>query len=283
VPETMARLGDLMREARAVLHEAGVPEPARECRFLWECVGGGSLDRYQDPSTTVGGDLAGRFAVQVERRCRGEPLAYVTGVAGFRRLGLAADRRALIPRPETEGLVDLLLKRVRTGVVADLGTGSGCLALSLADEGSFSRVIAVDRSREALGLAAENAKRTGLSVALVAGDWLAPLAGATLDAVVSNPPYLTSREYEELDPAVRAWEPAAALASGADGLGATRELLRSAPAVLRAGGWLVMELDCRRADASAAMATGLGWQSVTIEHDLFGRARYLLAQRSDRR
>lgn len=282
MPETMARLGDLMREARAVLHEAGVAEAARESRFLWESVDGGSADRYQDPSTTVAAELAGRFAVQVERRSRGEPLAYVTGVAGFRRLGLAADRRALIPRPETEGLVDLLLKRVGTGVVADLGTGSGCLALSLADEGRFSRVIAVDRSREALGLAAENAKRTGLSIALVAGEWLAPLAGATLDAVVSNPPYLTSKEYEELEPAVRAWEPAAALASGADGLGATRELLRSAPAVLRPGGWMAMELDCRRADASAAMATGLGWQSVTIEHDLFGRARYLLAQRSDR-
>lgn len=278
----MARLGDLMREARAVLHEAGVAEAARESRFLWESVDGGWADRYQDPSTAVAAELAGRFAVQVERRSGGEPLAYVTGVAGFRRLGLAADRRALIPRPETEGLVDLLLKRVGTGVVADLGTGSGCLALSLADEGRFSRVIAVDRSREALGLAAENAKRTGLSIALVAGEWLAPLAGATLDAVVSNPPYLTSKEYEELEPAVRAWEPAAALASGADGLGATRELLRSAPAVLRPGGWMAMELDCRRANVSAAMATGLGWQSVTIEHDLFGRARYLLAQRSDR-
>jgi len=282
VPETLVRLGELLREARSVLHEAGVAEAARESRFLWESVGGGAPDRYQDPACAVDAALAGHYAVQVERRRQGEPLAYVTGAAGFRRLGLLADRRALIPRPETEGLVDLLLQRAGTGIVADLGTGSGCLALSLADEGRFSRVIAVDRSREALALAAENVRRTGLGLSLVVGDWLSPLAGATLDAIVSNPPYLTVDEYERLDPAVRAWEPAAALVSGVDGLAATRELLRSAPAVLRPGGWIAMELDCRRAESSAALAAATGWQSVTIEHDLFGRARYLLAQRSDR-
>jgi release factor glutamine methyltransferase len=282
VPETLVHLGDLLREARAVLHEAGIADPARESRFLWESIGGGRADQYQDPASAVASSLAGRFAAQVERRRMGEPLAYVTGVAGFRRLGLASDRRALIPRPETEGLVDLLLRRVRTGVAADLGTGSGCLALSLADEGAFRRVVAVDRSRDALALAAENSRRTGLDVSLVLGDWLQPLAGATLDAIVSNPPYLTEAEYAELDPSVRAWEPAAALVSGADGLGATAALLQWAPAVLRPGGWIALELDCRRAEASAALAVGRGWQSVTVEHDLFGRARYLLAQRSDR-
>jgi release factor glutamine methyltransferase len=282
VPETLSRLGDLLREARAVLQDAGVAEPARESRFLWESIGGGRADLYQDPSSAVEATVAGRFAEQVERRRLGEPLAYVTGVTGFRRLGLASDRRALIPRPETEGLVDLLLRRVRTGLVADLGTGSGCLALSLADEGDFRRVIAVDRSRDALALAAENSRRTGLDVSLVLGDWFQPLAGATLDAIVSNPPYLTEAEYAELDPSVRAWEPASALVSGADGLRATTALLHSAPAVLRRGGWIVLELDCRRAAASAALAVAARWQSVTIEHDLYGRARYLLAQRSDR-
>jgi release factor glutamine methyltransferase len=282
VPDTLVRLGDLLREARGVLHDAGVGEAARECRFLWESAGGAGADRYQDPASAVAGSLARRFAVLVERRRLGEPLAHVTGLAGFRRLGLASDRRALIPRPETEGLVDLLLRRVRTGIAADLGTGSGCLALSLADEGAFHRVVAVDRSREALALAAENSRRTALDVSLVAGDWLRPLAGTALDAIISNPPYLTQAEYAELDPAVRAWEPALALVSGTDGLGATAELLRSAPAVLRPGGWIALELDCRRAEASAALAVETGWQSVLVEHDLFGRARYLLAQRSDR-
>jgi release factor glutamine methyltransferase len=120
-------------------------------------------------------------------------------------------------------------------------------------------------------------------VSLLLGDWLRPLAGATLDAIVSNPPYLTEAEYTELDPAVRTWEPASALVSGADGLSATRVLLQSAQAALRPGGWIALELDCRRAEASAALAVATGWQSVTVEHDLFGRARYLLAQRSDRR
>ncbi|MFI5211185.1 MAG: peptide chain release factor N(5)-glutamine methyltransferase [Gemmatimonadales bacterium] len=282
MPETLVRLGDLLREARAVLHEASIPEPARESRFLWESVAGGTSSRCHDPASTVDSGLVGRFALQVERRRLGEPLAYVTGVAGFRRLGLLADRRALIPRPETEGLIDLLLSRVRTGIAADLGTGSGCLALSLADEGEFGRVIAVDRSREALALTAENAGRTGFELSLVAGDWLSSVAEGTLDAVVSNPPYLTEQEYDDLDPSVREWEPAAALVSGPDGLAATAALLQSAPQALRPGGWIALELDCRRAKESAALAVAAGWDAVTVEHDLFGRARYLLAQRSQR-
>jgi release factor glutamine methyltransferase len=282
VPETLVHLSDLLREARAVLHENGIAEPARESRFLWESVVGGASNRYLDPASTVDSALAGQYALKVERRRLGEPLAYVTGIAGFRRLALLADRRALIPRPETEGLVEVLLHRVRTGLVADLGTGSGCLALSLADEGGFRSVIAVDRSREALGLAGENARHTGLELHLVAGDWLSPLAGATLDAIVSNPPYLTEEEYHHLDASVRRWEPAGALVSGADGLAATGGLLRSAPRVLRPGGWLALELDCRRAEESAALAVAAGWDSVIVEHDLFGRARYLLAQRSHR-
>jgi len=282
VPETLARLGTLMREARARLHEAGVAEAAQESRLLWESAGGGAPLRYQDPTTAVDSGLAGRYARQVERRRQGEPLAYVTGLAGFRRLELLADRRALIPRPETEGLVDLLLQRVRTGLVADLGTGGGCLALSLSDEGGFRGVIAVDSSRSALALAGENARRTGLELRLVAGDWLSPLAGATLDAIVANPPYLTEAEYALLDSSVRRWEPADALVSGADGLAATGALLRSAPGALRPGGWLALELDCRRARESATLAVAAGWDAVTVEHDLFGRARYLLAQRSHR-
>ncbi len=136
--ETLVRLGDLMREARAVLHEAGVPEPARESRFLWESVGGSASDRYQDPASAV--DSGARWPV---RAAGGAP---APGRAARLRDRVSrdsggwdclADRRALIPRPETEGLVDLLLQRVRTGLVADLGTGSGCLALSLAEEGGL--------------------------------------------------------------------------------------------------------------------------------------------------
>lgn len=279
--ETPARLGDLLRDAASRLRRAGIAEAGREARLLWASASGSDFSEYQAPDTGVAPDDAMRFGALLERRLAGEPLAHITALAGFRRLLLSSDRRALIPRPETEGLVDLLLARIRQGRVADLGTGSGCIALSLADEGQFAQVIGIDRSREALALAAENRSRTRLSVSLVRGDWLEPLGGQRMDAVVSNPPYLTETEYHALDPAVRDHEPEAALASGPDGLADTRRLLLDGRSVLKPGGWLALELDCRRAVQAAELARSVGWTSVTLHDDLFGRERYLLAQRSD--
>jgi len=224
-----------------------------------------------------------RLDQMIARRAAGEPLPYVTGVAGFRHLTLRCDRRALIPRPETEGLVDLVLERCASGTIADIGTGSGCLALALADEGSFARVVGVDRSREALGLARENIELTSLSVSLVCGDLTSAFGDNSLDAVVSNPPYLAGGEYESLDPSVRAWEPAAALVSGEDGLVATSWLLADAHRVVRAGGWIALELDASRAGETARRARASGWEAVAIHEDLYGRERYLLARRSDGR
>jgi release factor glutamine methyltransferase len=204
----------------------------------------------------------------------------VAGRIGFRSLLLRSDRRALIPRPETEGLVDLLLARTRTGRAADIGTGSGCLALSLASEGSFTQVSAVDISADALAQAEENRAALGARVDLVCGNLCEPLRPGSLDAVVSNPPYLTEGEYAALDPSVKRWEPATALVSGPDGLHATSRLLHEARNVLRAGGWLALEVDCTRAAEVAAQAGALGWMDVAIHADLFGRERYLLARRS---
>jgi release factor glutamine methyltransferase len=204
----------------------------------------------------------------------------VTGTIGFRHLLLRSDRRALIPRPETEGLVDLLLARVRTGRVADVGTGTGALALSLAAEGSFSAVVGVDLSPEALSLARENRDRTGGRVALVRGDLCGPLGDGAFDALVSNPPYLSAGEYAALDPSVRDWEPELALRSGSDGLEATGRLLHEARIALRPGGWLALEIDCARSGAVARRAAALGWTEIAVHADLFGRDRYLLARRS---
>lgn len=273
----------LLGAGAARLQAAGIPAPAREATRLWADLAG--LPNWALPPGAPPPSAAesARFREAVERRARGEPLPYVTGVAGFRRLTLLADRRALIPRPETEGLVDLALARVPGGRIADVGTGTGCLALALADEGGYALVVAVDRAPEALALAAANRDRTGLPVRLLQGDLLSGFGPGTLDGVVSNPPYLTEAEYTELEPAVQAHEPRAALVSGTDGLGHSGELLAQAARVLRPGGWALLEIDATRGAATAALARAAGLVDVTVQDDLYGRARYLLARRSEQR
>jgi release factor glutamine methyltransferase len=283
MPELAVSRRGVVADAAAVLRLAGFAEPRREAVRLWaEIAPGAGEALVLEPEQAVQACDRRRLEELVRRRIAGEPFAYVVGRAGFRRLTLRSDRRALIPRPETEGLVDLLLARVRTGRAADVGTGSGCLALSLATEGEFERVIATDVSREAIALAAENRREVAGrdSVHLVLGDLCGPLADATLDALVSNPPYLTTAEYAALDPAVRAWEPGSALESGADGMAATGRLLVEGRRVLKPGGWIALEVDCARAAAAAALARECGWSDVIVETDLFGRERYLLARRS---
>jgi release factor glutamine methyltransferase len=269
----------LLAEAADALAVAGVSEPRREALRLWSGLGGAPA-AFLDGETEVNPPAAVALQLAVRRRAAGEPLAHAAGTVGFRHLLLRSDRRALIPRPETEGLVDLVLERVRTGRLADIGTGSGCLALSLASEGGFEQISAVDLFAEALAQARENRAALGARVSLVRGDLCGPLRADSLDAVVSNPPYLTEGEYAALDPSVKRWEPAAALVSGCDGLHATRRLLHEARDVLRAGGWLALEVDCTRAAVVAAQAGALGWMDIAIHADLFGRERYLLARRS---
>jgi release factor glutamine methyltransferase len=253
--------------AAATLAAGGLEEPRREAVRLWR-------------------ELAGRpnadFQVAVARRAGGEPLAYVTGQAGFRHLLLGADRRALIPRPETEQLVELILGVAPDGRVADVGTGTGCIALSLAIEGRYRDVLAIERCGAALSLARENRTQVGAAVVrLIQGDLTESLAAASLDALVSNPPYLTDAEWREADTSVRSWEPTEALASGPDGLEHTSRILADGRRVLRPGGWLALELDCRRAAAVARRAVQLGWTRVQVTRDLFGRERFLLARRSE--
>jgi release factor glutamine methyltransferase len=280
VPEVLLTRRALLAEAAAALAAAGVPSPRREALRLWAELRSGVAEVLVDGEEEAAPELANALRESVRRRAAGEPLAHVTGRHGFRTLTLRTDRRALIPRPETEGLVELLLRRVRTGRVADIGTGTGCIALSLAAEGEFDHIIAVESSAGALELARENRDALDLRVSLVRADLCAALRPGSMDAVISNPPYLTDREYTDLDASVKAWEPSAALVSGADGLQATMRLLREAREGLRPGGWLALEVDCSRAATAAAAAGSLGWMDVAIHADLFGRERYLLARRS---
>jgi release factor glutamine methyltransferase len=150
-------------------------------------------------------------------------------------------------------------------------------------EGAYDLVTAVDRSAEALGLTRVNRTLAGARVSLVQADLCAPLGKGSLDALISNPPYLTVAEYSALETSVRDWEPAMALVSGEDGMAATTRLLDEGREVVRPGGWLALEVDCSRAAVVGGQASALGWTEVTIHMDLFGRERYLLAQRSKAR
>jgi release factor glutamine methyltransferase len=200
---------------------------------------------------------------------------------GFRTLDLKIDQRTLIPRPETEGLVELVLSRCKTGRVADIGTGCGCIALALAMEGQFDRVVAVEQSADAAALARENVQRVRpkTPVEIREGNLLAPLmdTGERYRVIVSNPPYLTPAEYADLDRSVGDYEPREALVSGVDGLDATRALFAGAAALLEPGGLLAIEIDERRADAIRSLGRELGWD-VAIHADLFGCPRYALAK-----
>ncbi len=274
--------GSLLADGALALAAAGLGTPRREALRLWaELSEEDSASALVPRETAVPRARAEAFAEAIRRRAAGEPLAHVTGRAGFRHLTLRSDRRALIPRPETEGLVELVLARVPGGRVADVGTGSGCIALSLATEGRYQQVIGIDLSAEALALASENRALTGAQIALVRGNLCQPLGLGSLDALVSNPPYLTAAEFAALDGSVRDWEPAVALASGPDGLDAVLGLLDAGRAAVRAGGWLALEIDCARAAHCAWHAGAFGWTDVAIHADLFGRERYLLARRSD--
>ena len=284
MPELVASRRSLIQQGTDQLARAGMPEPRRQAIRIWaELSQAAQADFLLVRDLDVDPAGAARYQQAIKRRVSGEPLAHVTGWTGFRHLSLRSDGRALIPRPETEGLVELLLQRARRGRVVDVGTGNGCIALSLALEGSFTEVIGVDRSAEALALAAENRELVGARADLVQGDLCAPLRPGTFDALISNPPYLTAAEHAGLDPSVREWEPAIALESGEDGLEATVRLLDEGRDVLRAGGWLALEVDCARAGSAAQLASALGWEDVRIHLDLFGRERYLLARRSNTR
>jgi release factor glutamine methyltransferase len=219
------------------------------------------------------------------RRTAGAPLAYAVGCAVFRHLTLDVDERVLIPRPETEVLVDLVLASGSAdGVAVDVGTGSGCIALALASEGQFTKVIATDVSQDALAVAQANIGRCAASlrapVELRHGSLLLPLRGERVRVVVSNPPYVANDEASQLPGSVRDWEPTVALYSNGRGMAITMALVRQAPDVLEEGGLLAMEVDCRRAsEVAESVATHGRYDEVSVLLDLTGRERFVLARR----
>lgn len=223
------------------------------------------------------------FEALVARREAGEPVAYLTGRRGFWSLDLDVDAAVLIPRPETELLVELALERLpATGAarVADLGTGSGAIALAIAHERPQAQVHGVDSSRAALDVAAGNLRRLGLhNLALHHGDWFAPLAGMRFDLVASNPPYIETGDPHLTQGDLR-FEPMQALASGADGLEAIRRIVRDAPAQLGANGWLLLEHGWKQGAAVRALLQAGGFADIATHTDLEGRDRVTLGRRT---
>jgi release factor glutamine methyltransferase len=281
----------LLEDLARHLNSAGIGEPFSEAREIvaalydvprfWPLMNG-NLD--------VDAETLGRARAAVDKRIQGAPLAYAVGRASFRHLTLDVDERVLIPRPETEQLVDLVLDELSTdegGVAIDVGTGSGAIALALAAEGHFSRVYATDISRDAVDVARHNVEISKsllrAPVEVLHGSLLGPLLDVRARAVVSNPPYIALGEAASLPASVRDWEPAVALFSGSDGLRATAQLVRQAADVLAPGGLLALEVDVRRSSLVAELVSReRRFHAIRMELDLTGRERFVLARRQER-
>jgi release factor glutamine methyltransferase len=268
-------VAEVVRASTDFLAGKGVPSPRVDAEHLVaKALGLTRLDLYlqYDRSLTEVEVAAARELVR--RRGTREPLAYILGEWGFRRLTLTVDRRALIPRPETEVVVERclgLLESVDAPAVIDVGTGTGAIALALADERPDASVTAIDISDDALSLAAENAERTGFAdrVRLVRHDVADGLPGGPYHLVVANPPYVEPGDLDTLQPEVRDWEPRDALL----GEGVTEAVARQATSVLHAGGALVLEVADGTASHIASMLEGLGYADVRATPDLAGRDR----------
>jgi release factor glutamine methyltransferase len=287
--EKLPIVGDLLDALASRLGVAGLPARS-EARDLIAAV----LDvprfwpsAHRDREVTD----AQRDAIDVaaERLSRGMPLAYAARRAQFRTLSLFVDERVLIPRPETELLVEIVLRATNggRGVVVDVGTGSGAIALSLAAEGEFSHVVGTDVSAEAVAVATLNRERESGKLeagrgkcSFRVGSWLSPCGRGEADVVVSNPPYIAWAEAGELPSLVRDWEPPLALFADDGGMAAIRVIVHEAAPVLRPGGLLALEVDTRRAAIAAEFAGSVGaYCDVVVHPDLTGRPRFVLARR----
>jgi release factor glutamine methyltransferase len=266
-------VSDALSAAAAVLSRAGCDTPRLDAELLLGSVLG--VDRARlvmDSGSPLASAAATRFGDLVARRAAREPVAYILGRQAFRYLELAVDPRVLIPRPETELLVEVGLTLKSGARVIDVGTGSGAVALALAHERPDLRVVGIDVSEDALAVARANAARLGLDVEFVCGDLLGGVPG---DAVLANLPYVASRDTGALAPEIGSFEPGLALFGGEDGL----DLVRRLVAMLDGVGLVALEVGFDQADRVAALLSGAGYTSVERLRDLAGHERVVLARR----
>lgn len=275
----------LLVEARGVLAAARVPSPERDAeRLLRHVLGWDRAALLAAPDHAVAGPEAERFRRLVQRRASREPLQYILGEAAFWRHEFLVTPAVLIPRPETELLVETALELVRgieRPVIVDVGTGSGCIALSIAGERPDAEVHATDISGPALEVALENQRRLGLGQRTFfhRGHLLAPVTGREVHLVVSNPPYVDPEEIEGLDPEVRDHEPRLALVAPGDALSVYRALVPAAARVLRGGGAFAVEVSPFISAAVVRLMSDSGFGDPTVHPDLAGRPRVVASER----
>lgn len=274
-----------MRLLEQALDSGGVEESVADARLLVAHALGASPTWVfaHEPDAFPAAAWPALRALAERRRAR-EPLQYLLGSQEFWSMRLAVSPAVLIPRPETEVLVEAALMGIRcvdAPRIADVGTGSGALALALAREIPDARIIAIDASQDALAVARENARALGFAdrIEFRHGHLAAPLLrDEPVHAIVANLPYVTRAEWEELQPEVRDHEPRLALVGGDDGLDLVRELIAQAPDVLVSGGWLGLELGWKQAPTVRDLLTNAGWNDVATRPDLAGIERVVSAR-----
>ncbi|HEY7456401.1 MAG TPA: peptide chain release factor N(5)-glutamine methyltransferase [Solirubrobacterales bacterium] len=274
--KSAASVGEALGGATEALAAAGVDSPRLDAELLLaEATGWDRARLATDPDGGVPADAARRFGELVRRRLRREPVAYILGRKGFRSLELRVDRRVLIPRPETELLVELALE-LRPRRVLDMGTGSGAVALAIAAELPGCELIATDTSAAALEVARANAERLGLAERIELVRAMLPPQPPRLDLIVANLPYVAAAEWAGLEPEVTEWEPRAALLAGADGLDAIRAAIPLAAAVTPA---LALEVGAGQARTVSELLFEAGFATVEARPDLAGIPRVVWGRR----
>lgn len=273
----MITLGEALREGRSRLAATGIAEPQLEASLLLaDALGQSRTYLFAHPELPLAQGVVAHFEARLARRCQGEPVAYIRGCQAFWSLELLVSPATLIPRPETELLVEIALTELPAGQdlrVVDLGTGCGAIALALAKERPGWRIAAVDASPEALALARLNRDRLHLTqVDLYLGGWLSPFPDIRFEAILSNPPYVASTD-PHLERGDLRFEPQVALTPGPTGLEAIERIIAQAPAHLTQGGWLWLEHGWEQGPAVRALLEASGLAEVHTWRDFSGQDR----------
>jgi release factor glutamine methyltransferase len=295
------RLLDYLNLAREYLETKGVESARLDAELmLAEVLGLSRIQLYTNHDRPLAPVEVAAFRELLRRRAGREPVAYILGRREFWSLDLEVDRRVLIPRPETELLVEQALRALRGQLsngsrpserlaeravganarVLDVGTGSGAIAVALAVESDSLELVATDCSHASLEIAPRNAERHGVAARIEfrQGDLFEPIdAGERFDLIVSNPPYCREDELAQMEPEVRSWEPSPALVSGDDGMITTRRMIEEAPSHLKSEGWLLVEVGTQAGDVREYFAA-CGWREVVTFKDLAGRDRVVAAR-----